>query len=84
MFATGKSAIAQIGTLTKNTDPHQKCSSRKPPAIGPRRRRRRRQRTRCRSLGALRASVNTFVRIASVAGKIRAAPMPIDGCAAIS
>ena len=80
-----KIAIAQIGTLISSTDPHQKCSRRNPPAIGPRA-------TAApvtadqmpiawaRSL----ASVNTFDRIASVVGKIRAAPMPIRARAAIS
>ncbi len=30
-----RAATTMIGTLTKNTEPHQKCSSRKPLAIGP-------------------------------------------------
>ena len=28
-------ASMQIGTLTRNTEPHQKCSTRSPPASGP-------------------------------------------------
>ena len=72
------SATITIGTLTMNTDPHQKWSSRKPPATGP-------------SATAMpatpdqipiasarsRASVNTLVRIDSVAGMISAAPIPM-------
>jgi len=62
----------------RNTDPHQKCSSRKPPAIGP-------KATAmpdtadqmpiafARSTG----SVKRLVMIASVAGKTSAAPTPI-------
>ena len=71
-------AAITIGTFTMNTDPHQKWSSRKPPVTGP-------------SATAMpatpdqspmasarsRASVNTLVRIDSVAGMISAAPMPM-------
>ena len=67
-----------MGTLMRNTEPHQKCSSNKPPTTGP-------NATAApdtadhtpiafaRSTG----SVNTFVMIASVAGNTSAAPTPI-------
>ena len=73
------------GTLTKNTDPHQKFSSSQPPVIGPA--------ATAMPLTALQipialarspGSVNTLVRIASVAGKISAAPMPISARPTIS
>ena len=82
--AAAATAIA-IGTLTKNTEPHQKCSSSQPPVIGP-------AATAipatalqmpiafARSLG----SRNMLVMIASVAGKISAAPMPIRARPTIS
>ena len=71
------SATAMIGTLTKNTEPHEKCSSRKPLATGP---------TAApppeipaqmaialpRSCGG-----KTLVRIDSVAGMTNAAPRPM-------
>ena len=74
-----------IGTLMKNTDPHQKFSSSQPPVIGPA--------ATAMPLTALQmpialarspGSVNTLVRIASVAGKISAAPMPISARPTIS
>ena len=70
--------IATIGKLIKKTDPHQKCSSMKPPTTGP-------NATAipdtadqipmafARSIG----SINKLVMIASVAGNTSAAPMPI-------
>ena len=73
-----------IGTFTRKMDPYQKCSSRAPPVIGP-------KATAipevapqmpsafCRSLW----SVNTVVRMASVAGKMKAAATPISARAAI-
>ena len=33
--AISTSAMATIGTLTKNTEPHQKCASSRPPVTGP-------------------------------------------------
>ena len=70
---------ARSGTLTRKTEPHQKCSSRKPPATradGDAERRRRRP--RCRWPGPLVRSGKTLVRIDSVAGMISAAPMPMS------
>jgi hypothetical protein len=49
------SAPTTIGTLTMNTEPHQKWSSRKPPVTGPRRPRYRRHRTTGRSPARVRA-----------------------------
>ena len=74
-----------IGTLTMKIEPHQKCSSRNPPATGP-------MATAMPATPAhspiatarSRASVKTFVRIESVAGMMNAAPMPITARAAMS
>ena len=73
------------GTLMKNTDPHQKCSSSQPPVIGPA--------ATAMPLTALQMPIalarsvgsrNTLVRIASVAGKMKAAPTPISARPTIS
>ena len=74
-----------IGTLTRSTEPHQKCSSSQPPVTGPRATLRplvadQMPIALARSIG----SGKTLTRIASVAGKISAAPMPIAPRAAIS
>jgi len=73
------SAVMTMGTLMRNTEPHQKCSSKKPPVTGP-------NATAApdtadhtpidfaRSTG----SRNTSMRIASVLGKTSAAPIPIN------
>ena len=90
-FDSGISHSAQappstaIGTLIRNTDPHQKLASSKPPTIGPSA-----MPTplvpaqmpiaRCRSAG----SRNISVMIASVEGIIMAPPMPMLARAAIS
>ena len=79
MITVATSATITTGTLTKKIEPHQKCSSSQPPLTGP-------AATAmpvtalqmpialARSLG----SRNTFVMIASVAGKMSAAPIPIS------
>ncbi len=67
-----------IGMFTMNTDPHQKCSSRMPPVIGPSPMPS--ADTPAHTPIALRrsaASVNTFVMIDSVAGMMNAPPTPI-------
>ena len=78
-------ATTMTGTLTRNTDPQKKCSSRKPPVTGPS--------ATARPLVAAQtemaiarclASVNTLTSSASVAGKISAAPMPMAARQAIS
>ena len=79
------SAPITIGTFTKNTDPHQKCSRRKPPATGP----------SAMAMPATpdqmpiamarsRGTVKTLVMIESVAGMISAAPSPITARAPTS
>ena len=82
---TATTATITMGTLMKNTDPHQKCSSNQPPAIGPA--------ATAMPLVALQTPIalarslgsrNTLVRIASVAGKISAAPTPMRPRATIS
>ena len=68
-----------------NTEPHQKWSSRKPPATGP-------SATATPAtpdqmpiaIARSRAFVNTLVRIDSVAGMISAAPTPITARAPTS
>ena len=66
-----------IGTLTKNTEPHEKCSSRKPLATGP-------TAAPAPEMPAQMAMAlprslagNTLVRIDRVAGMMNAAPMPM-------
>ena len=74
-----------IGTFTMKIEPHQKCSSRKPPVIGPSPMPSADTPAHTpialpRSVG----SVNTFVMIDSVAGMMNAPPMPISARVAIS
>ncbi len=80
-----QSAPAQIGTLTRNTEPHQKCWSRKPPRIGPiampmADTPAHTPIARPRS----RASVNMLVMIDNVAGMMNAPPMPMTARAIVS
>src|SRR5262245_5911335 len=78
-------ATITTGTFTRKIAPHQKCSSRKPPATGP-------AATATPAMPAhmpiasarSRASVKVLVRIDSVAGMISAAPMPITARAPMS
>ena len=78
-------ATAITGTLTRKTEPQKKCSSRKPPLTGPRATARPLVAAQMQmAIARCRASVNTFTRIASVAGKISAAPTPIAARQAIS
>ena len=78
-------ATTITGTLTRNTEPQKKCSSRYPPVTGPS--------ATARPLVAAQiemamarcaASVNTLTSSASVAGKISAAPTPIAARQAMS
>ena len=76
---------AAMGTLIRNTDPHQKRASSSPPTIGPRANPSplvpaQKPMARCRCL----ASRNMSVMIASVDGIISAAPTPMLARAAIS
>jgi len=90
-FESGTSGMAHsrpaaaIGTLIKNTDPHQKWASSTPPTIGPKAKPTplvpaQKPIARCRS----RASRNTSVMIDKVDGIISAAPTPMLARAAIS
>ena len=71
-------ATTTTGTLTRKTEPHQKCSSSQPPVTGP-------MATAMPAVADQMAmawarsfrSVKTLVRIDSVAGMISAAPMPM-------
>ena len=83
--ATVMTATITMGTLTRNTEPHQKCSSSQPPVTGPRATARplmaaQMPMAAARSFGAR----NTLTRMARVAGKMRAAPMPIRARQAMS
>ena len=68
---------AHSGTLTRNTDPHEKCSRSRPPPSGPITMPR--PDTPAQMPIALARSVplNVLVRIDSVVGKMSAAPAPI-------
>ncbi len=73
------------GTLTSSTEPHQKCSSRKPPVTGPIARPSAETpahtpMARPRSRG----SRNTLVMMDRVAGMMNAAPMPMTQRKAMS
>ncbi len=78
-------AAITIGTFTRNTDPHEKCSRSQPPEMGP-------SATPTPvtavqipiAAARSRASVKTFTAIASVVGKISAAPTPMNARAAIN
>ena len=77
--------ITAIGTLIRNTEPHQKWTSSKPPMIGPSAIPTplvpaQKPIARCRTAG----SWNMSVMMASVDGMISAAPMPMLARAAIS
>jgi hypothetical protein len=81
---TAISANSTTGTLIRNTDPHQKWSSRAPPTSGPMGKLRKMVEAmiavaRCRSSGA-----NSTGMMASASGMIPAAPMPSTARAAIS
>ena len=74
-----------IGTLTMKIEPHQKCSSRKPPVIGPRPMPS--ADTPAHTPIALPRSagfVKTLVMIESVAGMMNAPPTPISARVAIN
>ena len=71
-------ATTITGTLTMNTEPQKKCSSRNPPVTGPRATARPLVAAQIEmAIARCRASVNTFTSSANVAGKINAAPTPI-------
>ena len=73
-----------IGRLTRNTEPHQKCSSSRPDASGPRAAPLPEMPAQMAIALARSRAGNTLVRIDSVEGMTNAAPMPITARAAIS
>ena len=78
-------ATVMTGTLTKKTEPHEKCWSRKPPSTGPRAplapaMAAHTPMARPRSLGSWKMLVSSD----RVAGMINAAPMPIEARVKIS
>ncbi|MNS65769.1 hypothetical protein D3C72_989500 [compost metagenome] len=82
--ASGK-AISTIGTLTRNTEPHQKCSSSAPPSTGPKAAPPEATEAQMPMARARSFSSQKLSRISdSVAGIIMAAPTPSSARAAIS
>ncbi len=78
------SVTTTMGTLTRKIDPYQKCSSSAPPVMGPKATAipdvaPQMPRAFCRSAW----SVNTLVRMARVAGKMKAAATPMRARLAI-
>lgn len=67
-----------MGTLTKKTEPHQKCSSSQPPVMGPRATARPAVPAQMpMALARSDGSLKTLVRMARVAGNTSAAAMPM-------
>ncbi len=81
---TATTPAMTIGTLIRKTEPHQKCSSRKPPKTGPIATARPTEPAHTPIALARSRGSNTFEMIDSVAGMIAAAPTPISARAAIS
>ena len=77
-------AMAQIGTFTRNTEPHEKCSSSKPPPKGPMTMPSPDTPAQMPIALARSRPTNVFVRIDNVVGKMSAPPMPMSPRAAIS
>ena len=77
-------APAMIGRLTRNTEPHQKCSSSRPEASGPRAAPLPEMPAQMAIALACSRRGKTLVRIDSVDGMTNAAPTPITALATIS
>ena len=78
-------AVSPIGTLTQNTELHEKCLRSRPPTTGPRatpRPEKPAQMAMARPRS--RGSRKTLVRIDSVAGMMSAPPMPMNARVRIS
>ena len=73
-----------IGRLTRNTEPHQKCSSSSPDATGPKAAPLPEMPAQMAMALARSRAGNTLVRIDSVDGMTNAAPMPMIARAAMS
>jgi hypothetical protein len=78
------SVAATNGTLTRNTEPHQKCSSRKPPVTGPITIPSAETPAQIPIAFARSCAGKTFVRIERVEGMMNAAPAAIRLRLAIS
>src|SRR5581483_2843169 len=73
------SPMITIGTFTRNTEPHQKCASRKPPVIGPRPMPSADTPAQIpMAFARSRGSVNTLVSTDSVDGMMNAPPIPMS------
>jgi len=73
------------GTLTRKTEPHQKCSSSQPPVTGPMATPRPETPAQMpMALARSAGSVKTLVRIDRVAGMISAPPIPMNARAPMS
>ncbi len=77
-------ATAAMGTFTRNTDPHAKCSSSRPPPSGPITIPRPATPAQMPIARARSLPENVFVRIDSVVGKMNAPPIPMSPRATIS
>src|SRR3990172_9101388 len=80
------STIAAIttGTFTRSTEPHQNRSSIQPPSAGPSPKPRPATADQIAIARARSPAGNTFVRIDSVAGMMRAPPIPMNARVAMS
>ena len=78
------SARMMTGTLTRNTEPHQKCSSRKPEATGPMAAPPPAMPAQTAMALGRSSGGNTLVRMESVAGMTKAAASPITARAPIT
>src|SRR5215210_1825446 len=76
-------AATTIGTFTRNTEPHQKCFRRSPPATGPKATPRPDTPAHAAIAFARSFPEKTLLRIDSVDGMIAAAPRPISARLAI-
>ena len=76
--------MAMIGTLIRKTEPHQKCSSRKPPSNGPRATAPPTAAAQMPMALPRSSGGKITVMIDSVTGSTEAPPMPISARATIS
>jgi hypothetical protein len=83
-FAAAASATAITGTLTRKTEPHEKCSSSRPPPVGPTATPIPKTPAQMPMAFACSSRGKTFMRIESVAGMMSAPPMPITAREAVS
>ena len=76
-MTTARNPMATTGTLTRKTDPHQKCSSSHPPAVGPTAMPSPETPAQMPIARPSSSGGNTLVKIDRVDGMMRAAPRPM-------